>query len=222
MKADAGITLHIYHNSVSQRTKRVLSSDKKTTLYTFEASSFFRITPHATIRAGSPPGEPKKGSINLGNASIPVVEIEVQGLPRIQLMPTSSMSTAAHEYRSPALDGQKLKWRADGFFNLGDLVCEDQDQKVFAKLNKTNISISKTGTFEVTSEVADKGDKAVDEIVACGIALLELQRKLKGESIGNVEGALPGNGEDQHRGTSVLSPWSPVQQTTWHTASMHG
>ncbi len=186
MKADAGIALKIYHNGLSQRIKRVLSSSKKTTLYTFEASNFFRITPHVTIRASSPPGEPKKGSINLGNASIPVVEIEVQGLPRIQLMPTGSMSTAAHEYRSLALDGQKLKWRADGFFNLGDIVCEDQDQKVLGKLKKTNISFSKTGTFEITSEVADKGDKAVDEIVACGIALLELQRKLKGESVGNV------------------------------------
>jgi len=37
--------------------------------------------------------------------------------------------------------------------------------------------------------------------------------------LGTLKGALPGNGEDQHRGTSVLSPWSPVQQTTWHTAS---
>jgi hypothetical protein len=192
MKADAGITLHIYHNSLSQRTKRVLSSDKKTTLYTFEASSFFRSTPHVTIRAGSPPGEPMKGSINLGNASIPVVKIDLQDLPKIQLMPTGSMSTAAHEYQSPALDGQKLKWRADGLFNLGDLVCEDQDQRVFAKLKKTNISISKTGTFEITSEVAAKGDKAVDEIVACGIVLLELQRKLKGESVGNVEGGFAG------------------------------
>jgi len=133
-----------------------------------------------------------KGSINLGKAFIPVVEIELRGLPIIQLMPTGSMSTAAHEYQSPALDGQKLKWRADGFFSRGDLVCEDQDQRVFAKLKKTNISFSKTGTFEITSEVGKKSTKAVDEIVACGIALLELQRKLKGESVGNVEGGFAG------------------------------
>jgi len=133
-----------------------------------------------------------KGSINLGKAIIPVVEIELKGLPRIQIMPTGSMSTAVHEYQSPALGGQKLKWRADGVFSLGDLVCEDQDQKVLAKLKKTNISFSKTGTFEITSEVAEKGDKAVDEIVACGTALLELQRKLKRESVGNVEGGFAG------------------------------
>jgi len=133
-----------------------------------------------------------RGSINLGKTSIPVVEIELRGSQKIQMMPTGSMSTAAHEYQSPAMDGSKLRWRAAGFFSLGDLVCEDQDQKVFAKLKKTNISFLKTGTFEIISEVVEKGDKAVNEIVACGIALLELQRKLKGESVGDVQGGFAG------------------------------
>lgn len=98
------------------------------------------------------------------------------------------MRTAAHEYESPALPGRKKKWKKDGLFNLGDLVCEDQGGGAVTRLKKSNVSLTKTGTLWVGQEVVDSGKKAGDEIVAGAVGVLELERKLKGESVGDVEG----------------------------------
>lgn len=56
-----------------------------------------------------------------------------------------------------------------------------------ARLKKSNMSLTKTGTLWVGKEVVDSGANVVDEIMAGAVAVLELERKLKGESAGNVE-----------------------------------
>lgn len=96
--------------------------------------------------------------------------------------------TKAHVYRSCAFPGQMLRWKKDGFFSRGDLVCELETGEVVARLKKSNLSISKTGTFELGALAVEGGGQAMDEIVAGGIALIELQKKQDRESVGDVEG----------------------------------
>lgn len=180
--------LHVYHNGLSQRTKRVLSTDKKTTLYTFEANrnsgSNFTSMPHIRIYNGASTERKIKGAINFyGN----VICLEFPGLPKIFILSKGFM-TKAHEYKSSAFPGQTLRWKKDGFFSRGDLVCEFETGEIVARLKRSNLSISKTGTFELGALAVEGGGQVMDELVAGGIALIELQKKQDRESVGDVEG----------------------------------
>lgn len=57
-----------------------------------------------------------------------------------------------------------------------------------ARLKRSGLSVSKTGTFELGPLVEKGGNEAIIEIVAGGIALIELRKKQDLESRGDVEG----------------------------------
>ena len=184
---------YICHHGLSQRTKRVVSADEKTTFYTFVqnrgSGSNFGPTPHVRIYMGEVSADDRHkeihGAINLDGNTI---SLHFVSQPRILMSCTGSMTTRKHEYKSFALPGSTLTWKKDGTFSRGDWACEDQDGNVVAKLKKTGFSISKTGTFELGKMVEDAGEAAILEIVAGGIALIELRKKQDLESRGNVEG----------------------------------
>lgn len=183
--------LHIYHEGLGQRTKRLLSTDKETTLYTFEqnrkSGSNFSSTPHVRIYNGSLSTAQKslQGVIDFYGSAI---SLEMRGQPRIIISTTGSMTTRTHEYESAALPGRTLKWKKDGFWSRGGWICEDQRGEIVARLKRTGFSVSKTGTFEVGRLVEQGGEEAMIEVVAGGIALIELRKKQDLESRGDVEG----------------------------------
>ena len=183
--------LHIYHQGLHQRTKRALSTDKETTLYTFEqkrkSGSNFTSTPHVRIYNGLLSTEQKnlQGVIDFYGSAI---SLEIHGQPRIVMSTTGSMTTRAHEYKSVALPGRTLKWKKHGFWSRGDWICEDQHGEIVARLKRSGLSVSKTGTFELGPLVEEGGNDAMIEIVAGGVALIELRKKQDLESRGDVEG----------------------------------
>lgn len=88
-----------------------------------------------------------------------------------------------YEYES---GGRAMKWKQDGFFSRGDLVCEDGVGNLFAKLRRKSIlSFGKVATLEVT----ERGNGAMLlEIVAGAVALIELRKKLDRDSVKDVDG----------------------------------
>ena len=175
--------LHIYHNGLNPRYKRILTADKKTTLYTFEqnrrSGCNYTVKPHVKIYSGS--SSTNETLIGVMNFDGPVIHLKMQDVPQILMAPGIF-------YKSPALEGRTIQWKKDGFFSRGDLVCKDDKGVVLANLTRTGLSVSKTGTFQLKPLVLEMGGKAVEEVVVGGIAMVELQKKQDRDSMGNAEG----------------------------------
>lgn len=190
MPPQKDLILQITHPISTQRTHHILSPTSEI-LYTFHATPNFRTKPHLTIHRGASTTNtnPPIGTINLDFFPL----ITFKNPPAIIMRKTAlknSMSSEAFSYESSVLGGQTLRWRADGFFNLGDLVCEEVGGlgRVVARLKRKGLSLTSSERIVVMGWAVEEGEGVVEEVVAGAVALMELQRKEKGESRGSVEG----------------------------------
>lgn len=176
--------LHIYHEGFIHRQMHVLDSDKSTPLYHTEqkASTTFSSKPHMTVRNAN-------NSLVVGTVSFHTfsrrIDLTIHG-QSIELAGTSLM-TIAHQFKSPR--GNVLKWKSDGVFSGGDMVCIDETAdpraQLVARFQWRLLSVSKSGRLEVSSAVQGV---ALDEVVISGLAMFEYQRRRNSSSGGGGAG----------------------------------
>ena len=86
------------------------------------------------------------------------------------------MMSLSHRLKSPR--GNVLKWKRDGMFSGGDLVCIDEtadpSAQLVARFEMSMFSISKKGKFEVAPTVQGV---ILDEVVVSLLAMLEYMRR---------------------------------------------
>lgn len=68
----------------------------------------------------------------------------------------------------------RFKWKMDGLFNGGDMICLDQQDKVCAKFENSMWALQKDGKFEVGPFVSGV---LMDEVVVSGFAMVEARRR---------------------------------------------
>lgn len=178
-------TMHIYHEGLIHRKTHVLDSDKVTTLYSAEQNSglLFSSKPHMTIRNAN------QGAV-VGTVTFPSFSRRIDLTlhdQKVDLESTGIMSLS-HRFKSPR--GNVLKWKRDGMFSGGDLVCLDETADASAQLvsrfEMSRFSISKMGKFEVSPAVQGV---VLDEVVVSLLAMLEYMRRRRSQSSGGGGGA---------------------------------
>ena len=73
----------------------------------------------------------------------------------------------------------RYKWKMDGFFNGGDMICLDQQEKVCARFENNAWALQKDGKFEVGPFV---DGVLMDEVVVSGLAMVEARRRKSSNS----------------------------------------
>lgn len=68
----------------------------------------------------------------------------------------------------------RFRWKMDGFFNGGNMICLDQQNKVCARFESSTWALRKDGKFEVGPFVSGI---LMDEVVIIGLAILEKRRR---------------------------------------------
>ena len=173
--------LHIYHEGMTHRHAGILDSDKQTPLYRiqFNSGGLFSSKPHVTIvnAASNAP----VGTVTFHSMSSKI-DLTINKKPTT--LSKSGIFTSAHEFRSSALTGS-LKWKRDGLFSGGDMLCIDEKEQLFARFQASGWAMKKDGKFELSPEV---GGVLMDEIVVSGIAMVELRRRRNRSAAGAAAG----------------------------------
>lgn len=85
-----------------------------------------------------------------------------------------------------------FKWKADNFFNGGDMVCVDQRNKVCAKFGSSMWALQKDGKFKLGPFV---NGVLMDEVVVTGLTMLEARRRRSSHrTVTGAAGAIAGAG----------------------------
>lgn len=79
-----------------------------------------------------------------------------------------------------------MKWKMDGIFNRGDMICLDQQDQVRAKFENSTWALKKDGKFEVGLSVSGV---LIDEIVVTGLVMVEVRRRKRSVAAGASAGA---------------------------------
>ena len=80
----------------------------------------------------------------------------------------------------------RFRWKMDGFFNGGNMICLDQQNKVCARFESSKWALRKDGKFDVGPFVSGT---LMDEIVVIGLAILEKRRRQKNKKNAMAAGA---------------------------------
>ncbi len=162
--------LHIYHEGLTRRHARILDSDKSTPLYRIDANSggLFSSKPHVKISVASTGAQ--VGTVTFHSMSSDI-DLTIHNQPII--LEKSGFLTSAHEFHSLATGGS-LKWKRDGMFSNGDMVCLDQAEQLIARFQISNWAFKKEGKFELGPGV---DDVLMDEVVTSGVAMVEYRAK---------------------------------------------
>lgn len=104
------------------------------------------------------------------------IDLTVHNQPIV--LTKSGFFTSAHEFSSLATGGV-FKWKNDGVFSGGDMLCLDQREQLIARFESSNWAMKKEGKFELSPGVSGV---LMDEIVASGIAMVEQRRRQKKNS----------------------------------------
>jgi len=168
--------LYIYHSGLIHRETRILDSDKSTLLYTVKrnSKSCFSSKPHTIFYAAN---NAVVGSVSF-HAFSRTVDLNVHG--RKVSLKASSMWKHAREFSSPA-SGSTFKWKTDGMFSGGDLICLDERQQAIARFQTSMWAVKKDGKFEVAPVVTRP---TMDELIVSGIAMIEERRRRSNAAAG--------------------------------------
>lgn len=149
---------------MSHHHRRILDSDKHTPLYTVNANSggAFSSKPHVTIVSAAT-------NAVIGSVTFHTISSKVDLTVHNQAISFNS----SHEFRSLAT-GATLKWKKDGVFSGGDMVCWDERKQQVASYENSNWALKKDGKIGLEAGV---DGALVDEIVVSLIAMLELKRR---------------------------------------------
>lgn len=91
---------------------------------------------------------------------------------------SSGMFTSAHQFVSLATQG-KYKWKNDGIFSGGDMLCLDAREQSVARYENSNWTMKKEGKFELGAGVEGL---LMDELVVSGIAMVAYGRRKNNSS----------------------------------------
>lgn len=177
---------------MTHRNTQILGPDKTTVLYTVKMNSggLLSSKPHVTVCKGNT-------GIVVGTATFHSfsrdVEMVIHNNP-VALSASGILSNAG-EWTSLATttDGRSMrfKWKMDGLFNGGDMICLDQQDKVCAKFENSMWALQKDGKFEVGPFVSGV---LMDEVIVTGLAMLEARRRQSRSSAGASAAAGGGGG----------------------------
>ena len=99
---------------------------------------------------------------------------------RSSLLKRAGFLTSAHEFNSVATGGS-LKWKKDGVFSGGDMLCLDQREQLVARFQRSGWAMSKEGKLELSPGVSGV---LMDEIITSGIAMVEYARRQRSAGAG--------------------------------------
>lgn len=162
--------LHIYPKGMTHRHAEILDSDKQTPLYRIQVNSggLFSSKPHVTVVNAA--SNALVGTVTFHSMSRKI-DLTINEQPTT--LSKSGIFTSVHEFRSSALAGS-LKWKRDGLFSGGNMLCIDEKEQLFARFQASRSSMKKERKFELSPGV---GGVLMDEIVVSGIAMVELMRR---------------------------------------------
>ncbi|KAK4694743.1 hypothetical protein P7C71_g2885, partial [Lecanoromycetidae sp. Uapishka_2] len=177
--------LHIYHEGFTHRRATIFDSDKTTPLYILDTH------PYRTIFSSKPNIE----IFHPTNPSQPIAtiyfhkmggDIDITLHGRQISFAKSGFWKSSHEWQSPNLGGERLRWKRDGYWSAGDLVCLDGREQMVARFAISNWSVSKSGKIELGPAVMGGSGhgEAMDEIVVSGIAMHEYCMRQQNASAG--------------------------------------
>ena len=177
--------LHIYREGFTQRHVRIVDSDKQTPLYNIDMNSggLFSSKPHVKINAAT--GN-QVGTITFHMMSS---DMDLTIHNQSMLLKKAGFLSSAHEFNSVATGGS-FKWKKDGFFSGGDMLCLDQREQMVARFQHSGWAMKKEGKFELSPGVSGI---LMDEIVTSGVAMVEYLRRQRASSAG-AAGAAGGGG----------------------------
>lgn len=99
------------------------------------------------------------------------MDIEIHGRPFSLDKP--GVFSNGHEFQSQATGGI-LKWKRDGVFSGGDLICVDQNQQELAVFEISRWALKKDGKFEIAPMIQGL---LFDEVMITGIAAMEFAHR---------------------------------------------
>ena len=160
--------LHIYYEG--HRPAGILDSDKQTPLYRIQVNrgGLFSSKPHVTIVNAA--SNALVGTVTFHSMSRQI-DLTINKKPTT--LSKSGIFNSVHEFRSSALAGS-LKWKRDGLFSGGDMICIDEKEQLFARFQASGWAMKKDRKFELSPGV---GGVLMDEIVVSGIAMIELRKR---------------------------------------------
>ena len=168
--------LHVYHQQGwTRRSTQVMDSDKVTPIYTIEGNSgsVFSSKPHMTILNAATGA--LAGTISFHGFSSSM-DLEIHGRPLSLDKP--GVFSSGHEFQSQATGGI-LKWKRDGVFSGGDLICVDQNQQELAVFEISRWALKKNGKFEIAPMIQGL---LFDEVLITGIAAMEFAHRQRSSS----------------------------------------
>ncbi len=162
--------LHVYHEGFTHRRVQILDSDKRTPVYRINANSggLFSSKPHLRIYEAATDSE--IATITFHSISSDI-DMTIQNRPI--LLSKSGFFTSAHGFQSLATGGS-FKWKSDGVFSCGDMICLDEREQLVARFKSSGGAMKKEGKFELGEGV---NGVLMTEVVVSGIAMYEYMRR---------------------------------------------
>ena len=181
-------TLHLYKTGLTHSALHILDSDKQTCLYEIKTHSWS--SPDVSLyRPAAATAAPNNNPTLCGSAKFHTwsrtIDLQIGGDRPIPLQ-AHGIFTSTRTFESCV---GELRWKQD----MRLLNAREELLATFKRVT----AVSKWGRFEMTSRVADGGQRLVDEIVLSGVALLEQNRREKnasaaGEAVGGGVSAAAG------------------------------
>ena len=152
-----------------------MDSDKVTPIYSVESNraSLFSSKPHMTIvnaATGAVAGIVTFHTMSGG------IDVEIHG--RRVMFDRPSIWSTTHQFQSLA-NGSVFKWKKDGMFSGGDLVCLDEREQKVATFENSTFAMQKDGKLEIAPWV---DGLFFDEILITGLAAVEYFRRRRQNS----------------------------------------
>ena len=160
--------LHIYSSGMMSKEYKILDSDKTTPLYVLEVHSISK--PHIVIKSAN--NATVIGTVTFHTFGS-TIDLVVHGRP----IPFSKCGIfrSGHEFNSLSNGGAVRKWKKDGVFAGGDMVCLDEKEMPVARFDQTHWAVKKAGKLELNPPVAS--GVFMDEIIVSGVATMEYNRR---------------------------------------------
>lgn len=167
--------LHVYHEGFTHRRVQILDSDKQTPVYRIDANSGGLFSSKSHLRIHEAATNAEIATITFHSMSSDI-DMAIQNRPI--LLSKSGFLTSAHEFRSLATGGS-FKWKSDGVFSLGDMVCLDEREQLVARFESCAWAMKKAGKLELSGGI---NGVLMTEIVISGIAMIEYMRRKRKSS----------------------------------------
>ncbi|MCJ1279423.1 hypothetical protein MMC21_007247 [Puttea exsequens] len=167
--------LHVYHDGLTHRHSKVLDSDKQTVLYRIEVKLGAIITSKPQVEIFSAISNNLVATLYFHKLSRGI-DMTVHG--QTTEIKKAGIMTTTCEFRSLAAQ-DTMRWKRDGVFSGGDLLCLDSKEQLLAKFENSSFALKKEGKIELGPGV---GGVLMDEIVTSGIAMIEQQRRRRNSS----------------------------------------